>query len=115
MPTQQGEHVRLRLSDGCEQTIRVGEFNYPLARALHAIATHIPAYLVKPQLREIPDWLSQHIENGVIAISNEDTTELNLYASQEMPYRLHYHNDRGVWYEKNETIPTSEEPEDFWY
>jgi hypothetical protein len=28
---------------------------------------------------------------------------------------LHYREDLGVWYEKNETIQTYEELEDFWY
>ncbi len=114
-PIWQGEQVHLQLPDGSEQTVRVGEFSYPLAKALHEIATRIPAYLVKPQLRDAPDWLLQHIDDGVIAIRSDDSTELSLYASQEMPYRLYYRNDLGVWYEKNETIPTPEEPEDFWY
>ena len=114
-PVEQGGLIQLQLPDGSKHTTRVGEFNYPLAKALQQIATRIPAYLVKPQLDAAPDWLKQHLGSGVLAIRASDTTELQFYASAEAPYILHYRHEIGVTYEKAESAPTSIEPEDFWF
>jgi hypothetical protein len=114
-PAEQGGKITWHLPDGSTYTTRVGEFNYPLAKALQLNATRIPAYLVKPQLVNAPDWLKQHLNSGVLAIRASDSTELQLYPNTEAAYTLHYRHDLGITYEKNERAPTSIEPEDFWF
>jgi CRISPR-associated endonuclease/helicase Cas3 len=114
-PVEQGGNITLQLADGSPYTTRVGEFNYPLAKALQSHAIRIPAYLVRPQLIIAPHWLKQHLDSGVLAIQASDTSELKLYASDETPYTLYYRNHLGITYEKSETKPFTEEPEDFWF
>jgi CRISPR-associated endonuclease/helicase Cas3 len=114
-PMEQGGHVQLQLPDGTSHSTRVGEFNYPLAKALQLNATRIPAYLVKAQLTDTPDWLKQHLDCGVIAIRADDSTELQLYPNAEATHTLHYRHDLGITYEKNESVSGFKEPEDFWF
>jgi hypothetical protein len=114
-PVEQGGQVTWELPDGSTRTHRINEFDYPLAKALQSYATRIPAYLVKEQLRQSPDWLKQHIDSGVLAIRATDSTNLQLYPSPESPYSLAYRHDLGITYEKNEFVPEPCESEDFWY
>lgn len=115
VPVEQGGNITLQLADGSTHTTRVGEFNYPLAKALQSYAIRIPAYLVRTQLTMAPEWLKQHLDSGVLAIQASDTSELKLYSGDEIPYTLYYRNDLGITYEKSETIPFTEELEDFWF
>jgi len=114
-PVEQGGQITWQLPDGTTRTHRTNVFDYPLAKALQSYATRIPAYLVKEQLRQSPDWLKQHIDSGVLAIRATDSTNLQLYPSPESPYSLAYRHDLGITYEKNEFIPEPCESEDFWY
>ena len=114
-PVEQGGKITWNLPNGTTEIHRVGEFNYTVAKTLQSFATRIPAYLVKPQLSAAPDWLRQHIGSGVIAMRASDTTELQLYATTETPYTLHYRHDIGITYEKTESSTTSFDPEDFWF
>ena len=115
IPVEQGGNITLQLADGPTHTTRVGEFNYPLAKALQCHTIRIPAYLVRTQLNMAPEWLKQHLDSGVLAIQASDTSELKLYSGYETPYKLYYRNDLGITYEKSETTPFTEEPEDFWF
>jgi len=114
-PTEQGNRIQLQLPDGTKYNTRSGEFNYGLAKALHKIATRIPAYLVKPQLIAAPDWLKQHIDSAVIVIQAVDSTELQYYATDDSPYTLHYRRDLGITYQKKEPSISTMETEDFWF
>ncbi|WPJ95667.1 CRISPR-associated helicase Cas3' [Coraliomargarita algicola] len=115
-PVEQGGNVIWQLPDGSTETHRVGEFNYPLAKALQTHATRIPAYLVKAQLSNCPDWLKQHIESGVLAVQADDSSELQLvHNSESATHTLSYRHDLGISYEKNESISHFSDPEDFWF
>lgn len=113
-PIEQGRQVRLQLPNGSEYSTHSGEFNFPLAEALHQFATRIPAYLVTPQLKAAPDWLRRHIDSGVIAIRDSDTAELQFHATDEAAFLLQYSDDLGVTYEKAETTEAVIENYDFW-
>ncbi|MDQ8209476.1 CRISPR-associated helicase Cas3' [Coraliomargarita sp. SDUM461003] len=114
-PIEQGGRVTWQLPDGTTESHYTGEFNFAVAKALQSHATRIPAYLVKPQLTAAPDWLKQHLDSGVLAIQASDSSELQCYASDDKPYTLYYRSDIGVTYEKSESTPYSEQPEDFWF
>jgi CRISPR-associated endonuclease/helicase Cas3 len=115
-PIEQGGHVTWQLPDGSSETHRIGEFNYAIAKTLQTHAIRIPAYLVKPQLSNSPDWLKQHIDSGVLAIPTKDSSELHfIHESASATHSLFYRHDLGITYEKNESVPEFTEPEDFWY
>lgn len=114
-PVEQSSQITWQLPDGTSYITRMGEFHYPLAKALQMLATRIPAYLVKSQLIDAPEWLKQHIDSGVLAIQTEDSTDLQLYPNREAAYRLHYRKDLGITHEKNEAATQISEPEDFWF
>ena len=114
-PREQGGRVTWQLPDGTTESHYTGEFNFALAKALQTHATRIPAYLVKPQLAAAPDWLKQHLDSGVLAMRASDSTKLQLDATAEAPYTLHYRHDLGITYEKVEPRPATIESEDFWF
>lgn len=114
-PVEQGGRITWHLPNGVTLKTRIGEFNYPLAKALHQQATRIPAYLVKDALLNAPDWLRQHIDSAVLAMPNDDSTELTLYSGESASHTLYYRKDLGITFQKNETIPEHTEPDDFWF
>ncbi|MEM1221705.1 MAG: CRISPR-associated helicase Cas3' [Verrucomicrobiota bacterium] len=114
-PTEQGNQVALKLLNGQSYQIRTGEFSFLLAKALHQQATRIPAYLVRAQLKAIPEWLGQHIDNGVLAIKRGDDTQLDFVSGTNNGYNLRYRKDLGITHEKNETQLMPSDEEDFWF
>lgn len=114
-PIEQNGQITWQLPNDSSYITRMGEFHYPLAKALQSLATRIPAYLVKSQLIDTPEWLKQHIDSGVLAIQTDNSTELRLYPSAEAAYTLHYRKDLGITHERNESAPQISEPEDFWF
>ncbi len=114
-PVEQSGRVTWLLPNGETRTTRIGEFDYPLAKALRQHATRIPAYLVRERLRSAPSWLSLHIDSAVLAMPTDDSTELILYPDPTANHTLYYRKDLGVTFQKNETVFEQTEPEDFWF
>ncbi|MGB0744099.1 MAG: CRISPR-associated helicase Cas3', partial [Opitutales bacterium] len=115
IPFEQGSAVTWQLPDGTTKRVRAGEFDYALAKELHRLATRIPYYLVEDQVKAAPDWLRQHIDSAVIATLPEGGTELKLYPDVSKTHSLHYREDIGVSYQKDEKLPEFTEPEDYWF
>lgn len=92
-----------------------GYFSYPLAKALHRNAVRIPAYLVREPLKQAPEWLTQHIGDGVLAVLSDNSTELELFPEAPSVYQLHYRCDLGITQEKIVFETQTTEPEDFWF
>jgi hypothetical protein len=115
LPVEQGGVTEVVFSDGQTYRVRNGAFSYPLARALHLRATRVPLYLVKAQAVARPEWLRQHLEEGVIAVLPEDDTRLIFPGELCSGYALHYRSDLGVSHEKEalQIEPSCEE--EFWY
>jgi len=101
--------------DGETHKVRPGEFSFPLAKALHRRAARIPAYLVKPQLEKVPEWLAAHLDGGVLAVLPDAATELEFPCGEPSGYRLHYRSDLGVSFEKAERVPAPSTEDDFWF
>lgn len=114
-PVEQGGRIIWHFPGDVTIQTRIGEFNYPLAKALHEHAIRIPAYLVKGALLNPPDWLRQHINSAVLAMSDPDSTKLKIYSADSNNYSLHYRRDLGITFQKNETVPEHTNPEDFWF
>lgn len=115
LPVETQSEIRVTPLYGKPIELTKGTFSYPLAKALHLNAVRLPAHLVREQVRQSPDWLSRHIDGGVLAIYEAGRTELDLPAGGSQRYQLHYRPDLGVTSEKIATETLFTEPEDFWF
>ncbi|MCP5535199.1 MAG: CRISPR-associated helicase Cas3' [Akkermansiaceae bacterium] len=110
-PYQQGENAPSSF------TIRPEQFSYPLAKSLHKNAVQISRYLAAELLKHQPThypWLPQHMRDAVIAVVQDDSTELDLLGTPNK-YTLHYHPETGITSKKNEQSPSYTEPEEDWF
>lgn len=114
-PVETNRGISLVFRDGETHEFRSGEFSFPLAKALHRRAARIPAYLVKPQLEKVPEWLAAHLDGGVLAVLPDAATELEFPCGEPSGYRLHYRSDLGVSFEKAERVPSLSTEDDFWF
>lgn len=114
-PVERGRFVLLKLKEGEDQEFHAVEFSFDLAKALHQAATRIPAYLVATHLKAAPDWLRNHIDNAVLAVAADDSTQLTLVHGETGAYQIHFREDLGVWHEKIEEVTSPLAEEDFWF
>jgi hypothetical protein len=116
-PVEHAGQITFHFQHGPSISVRNGEFSYPLAKALQLNSISIPAYLIKDLIPASPNWLQQHLSRSVIAILQEDTTELELYPHSDTPYQLSYHSRTGLTYEKKPHVSPDPEPfsEDSWF
>jgi CRISPR-associated endonuclease/helicase Cas3 len=117
-PTEQAGSITLNFQYGPPISFRLGEFSFPLAKALQLNSVRIPAYLVKNHIKSAPEWLLQHLRQGVLAILPEDGTQLKIIPEADSKYNLYYHPKTGLTHKKAapaETSDTTAEPEDFWF
>jgi len=93
-----------------------GIFSYPLARALHENAIRIPAYIVRPAIKDSPDWLRLHIPDAFIAVVKSDSSKLDLPSDQLLNYSFEHTNELGVtWQKTGNSHNLSPEPEETWF
>lgn len=117
-PVRRGAVVTVAPLHGKPISFPLGLFDYGLAKSLHENAVRVPWYLVKDLLKRQPEWLQRHASGAVLAIASPDSTRLDLQEGQDHPWCLHYHHERGISHQRNESarFPAGlPEEEDSWF
>ncbi len=116
-PEERDGVVTIHPRCGDPVSVRRGLFSYPFARALHENAVRIPAYLVRDALSAGPDWLRQHLSDGLLAFSRPDRSELEILTDRVLNHAFECTTKLGLTWRKvrEDTARFQTEPEDFWF
>lgn len=114
-PVQRGIEITITPLKGNPVTFINGFFSYDLARALHENAARIPAHVVAGASR--PDWLRQHMSDGVLAVCQPASIVIEIPGSADHPYCIEYSAERGISYQRvsRPVSQTFEDETDSWF
>ncbi len=119
-PVYQDGRIKIEFTSGQKCSFTRGPFNFEIAHALNLNAIRVPAYVLpKPnQNSNYFDWVDQHLSSSALFLCKKDSTECRpLDSSESESYRISYHPEIGLSYERIDSSPSqfSKWEEDFWF
>lgn len=99
-PAQRGFEITITPLRGNPVSFINGVFSYDLARALHENAARVPAHVVAGAFRHMPDWLRQHMSDGVLGVCQPASTTIGIPGAEGHPYRIDYSEEQGISYQR---------------
>lgn len=116
-PVQRGAEITVTPLHGGSVTFISGIFSYDLAKSLHQNAARVPAHVVRDAIKKMPDWLRQHMSDGVLAIRGKDHNTLAIHGAENHPYFIDYSETLGISYQRiaTSTAAYQDEEDDSWY
>ncbi|MBB5350959.1 CRISPR-associated endonuclease/helicase Cas3 [Haloferula luteola] len=112
-PMESSTVITVHPLHGSSITFPKGFFSYDLATAIHLNAIRIPAHWVHASLRAAPEWLQQHMDDGVIAVLHDSSIEVLPVSPSNRSLR--YTSFLGLTQQQIESSPFTTDLEDYWF